>query len=150
MKSSTLLALAALILPGASSAQNGFASRDGRGVAAPVRLSSVRRPAVEQALSVRSVTAQPGTPAERVSAHAYRMSLAPGCARLVAVGDNTVRDLAIELRGPATMRLRQDGSRGPLEVLSLCAPQAGTYEITVEAKGSSAAPVLDLRLRVGG
>lgn len=152
MKSSTLLAVGALVLSGASSAHVGAADpqpRD-RSLAAPAAVRVRPRRAVrevERMVTAERVTVKREVVVERESEHHYRVSLPAGCSRLFAVGDATVRDLAVEVRGPATMRMRQDAGRGPTELVSVCGQRAARYEVVVSAKSSGAAPGVELRVR---
>ncbi|MBK6534390.1 MAG: hypothetical protein IPF99_33950 [Deltaproteobacteria bacterium] len=75
------------------------------------------------------------------------MDLPSGCTRLVALGDGSVQDLAVEVRGPRTMRMRQDLTRGAIEALSVCGVTAARYEVVVSTKGSDARPGVKLRTR---
>lgn len=154
MKSSTLMALSALVLAVSAGAHVGAADPTPaslrRGTITRLRLPAPRAATVERALTAERVTQKPSAGAERLSDHYYRVSLPAGCSRLVAVGDGSVRDLAFEVRGPRTMRMRQDAARGAIESVSVCGASAASYEVVVSAKGTQARPGLELRVRASG
>ncbi len=151
MKSSTLLTIGALILAVSASAHVGAADPQPavvRGAITRHRLRLPRRPVVtERVLTVESVVEKAEVVVRRESEHRYHVNLPAGCTRLVALGDGSVQDLAVEVHGPRTMRMRQDLSRGAIEALSVCGTTAGRYEVVVSAKGTEARPDVELRVR---
>ena len=151
MKSSTLLTVGALILAVSASAHVGAADPQPptvRGSVTRHRLRTPRRPVVtERVLTAESVTAKAEVMGHRVSEHRYHVDLPSGCTLLVALGDGSVRDLAVEVRGPRTMTMRQDTSHNAIEALSVCGVTAARYEVVVSTKGSDARPGVELRTR---
>lgn len=154
MKSSTLMALSALVLAVSAGAHIGAAdptpSSLRRGTVTRLRLPAPRAATVERVVTAERVTQKESPSAERLSDHHYRVSLPAGCSRLVAVGDGSVRDLAFEVRGPRTMRMRHDSARGAIEAVSVCGASAASYEVVVSAKGAQANPGVELRVRASG
>jgi len=151
MKSSTLLTVGALILAVSASAHVGAADPQPASVREAITRHRVRPPrrlvVTERVLTVESVTAKAEVVVRRESEHRYHVNLPAGCTRLVAMGDGSVQDLAVEVRGPRTMRMRQDLTRGAIEALSVCGTTAGRYEVVVSAKGTEARPGVELRVR---
>ncbi|MEZ4389927.1 MAG: hypothetical protein R3A48_02435 [Polyangiales bacterium] len=154
MKSSTLMALSALLLAVSAGAHVGAADPTPeslrRATVTRLRLPAPRAASVERVLTAERVTQKEPASAERQSDHHYRVTLPAGCSRLVAVGDGSVRDLAFEVRGPRTMRMRQDAARGAIEAVSVCGAGEASYEVVVSAKGAQAIPSLELRVRSPG
>lgn len=151
MKSSTLLTVGALILAVSASAHVGAADPQPpamRGSVTRHHLRAPRRPVLtERLLTADSVTAKPEVMGRRVSEHRYHVNLPAGCTQLVALGDGSVQDLAVEVHGPRTMAMRQDSSHNAIEALSVCGTAAGRYEVVVSTKGSDARPGVELRVR---
>lgn len=155
MKSSTLTALGALVLAVSASAHIGAANpqpgslRQGAPTRHRLRVPARRAP-VERVLTASQVTLKQSVVIERESEHRYQLHLPAGCSRVVAIGDGSVRDLALEVRGPRTMRMRQDLTHSAIESLSVCGTSPANYEVIVAAKGSEGRPAIELRVREPG
>jgi hypothetical protein len=151
MKSSTLLAVGALVLSGSATAHLSAANPQPahlRGAVISQRIRPHRAArVVDRVITAERVEAKGAVVTERESEHHYRVTLPAGCSRVVAIGDGTVRDLALEVHGPATMRMRQDAAHGVTEMISVCGQRAAQYEVVVSAKGSAATPGIELRVR---
>jgi hypothetical protein len=145
------MTVGALILAVSASAHVGAADPQPASVREAITRHRVRTPrrlvVTERVLTVESVTAKAEVVVRRESEHRYHVNLPAGCTRLVAMGDGSVQDLAVEVRGPRTMRMRQDLTRGAIEALSVCGTAAGRYEVVVSAKGTDARPGVELRVR---
>lgn len=155
MKSSTLLTVGALVLSVASSAHIGSADPQPaqlrRDHLTRHKLRIAQRPrVVDRVVSAARVEVKSSSASAHETEHRYAVALPAGCSRLIAIGGSEVRDIAIEVRGPRTMHMRQDGARGALEVISVCGTAPTRYEVTLSARSSSTRPALELRVRENG
>ena len=74
-------------------------------------------------------------PLDPETVQVFTVTLPPGCTRLVAVGDDHVRNITLEVLGPGTEHIQQDADTGTHEELPLCPLHPGDYEVRVHTRG---------------